>query len=474
MKKNLYFFLAFAAGLIFTACDGGNNAPDPVGTTYPRVQLIEHFTGADCGYCPGGMDQIYAEYSKDPDNIVWVSNHYGFGSDDYTISGSSVIGKKLNVQGAPNISINRYSYTVEGTKSRAYHPYYTAAVMKKQETTSNCCISLERSYDASTGNLHVKATVKTGDETLDGVFLTLGVTESGMQGRQEDYTGSWEGWRKFTHTHTIRTYATPALGEAVMFEKRVAVAEYDIEMDSKWVAENCEIVAWVTAVDTYYPVLNAAKLPVVEGTKGGEDTKHGGVELVPVAETYPEEGAPAADLTLTFAAGQYAAQNGYTMMLVSAYNLDQPVATVQNTSMFPYVQFYVALPTGSTSIPAGTYNIVTSASAQVGDVLAGERNDAEFSIDGSQLYYVYQKNTSLYIYSQWLLVSGTVTVTDGGFSINARTLNGSTVTASFTGNVHYERAQAPARSDASMLMEFNENNVKNTFDRVARPVYQLL
>ena len=72
MKKYCYLLLAaFSAGMILSSCEPGTGVePDPVGQTYPRMQLIEHFTGAECGYCPMGMDYIYEEYSKDPDNMV--------------------------------------------------------------------------------------------------------------------------------------------------------------------------------------------------------------------------------------------------------------------------------------------------------------------------------------------------------------------------------------------------------------------
>lgn len=433
MNKKIFFLAAIASALILTSCES-QIAPDPVGTTYPRVQLIEHFTGAECGYCPGGMDQIYAEYSKDPDNMVWVSNHYGFGSDEYSIKGSTTIGKKLAVQGAPSISVNRYLYTNKSagyTNAKNYHPSYISAVMKKQETTATSCVELERKYDAASRNLHVKAIVKTAQENLPGVYLTLGVTESGPVGPQHDYVTSWEGWDEFTHTHVIRVYASAALGDEVLFKNRVAVAEYDIPLEAGWVADNCEIVAWITESATYWPVLNAAKLPVVEGTKGGEDIKHGGVKMTPVSDTYPESGSPIASFELEGLEGKVETVGSVTICSLVGYNQSINCGNYGSYgAMFPYVDMMVVLPQGATELPVGTYPVASTQEANT--VVAGVRNDAELALEGSLLDYLFNYSGKMYIGYQWMIASGTLTVTETGVSFSGSTKNGSSISFSYT------------------------------------------
>lgn len=459
MKKVYYLFAALAAGFAFTSCgDDPVLEPDPVGTTYPRVQLIEHFTGEACGYCPGGMDAIYEVYSKDQENIVWVSNHYGFGNDEYSIKGSTTIGKKLGVQGAPQISINRYQYTnaSEGlNKAKSYHPYFTSAVMKKQEKTATSCVELERTYDAATRNLHVKATIKTADAELAGVFLTLGVTESGPVGEQHDYENSWEGWEEFTHTHIIRVYATEALGDEYVFTNRLAVAEYDIPMDAEWVADNCEIVAWITANTGYMPVLNAAKLPVVEGTKGGEDIKHGGVKAVAVPDSYPEQGTVAESVTFNDFDVQITNQGGITiasLVLVS----DQVVGRdSQYGNLYPYLQLYLCMPL-SDNVAYGTYQV--SADMTAGTIVAGIRDDVNFSLDGSQILYVFSYNNKLYIGKQWLVNSGSLTITAEGITGDLTTRNGSTMHVVFNGDINNAAAAgvAPRRMNNWLMKMLGE------------------
>ena len=442
MKKYCYLLLAaFSAGMILSSCEPGTGVePDPVGQTYPRMQLIEHFTGAECGWCPMGMDYIYEEYSKDPDNMVWVSNHYGYGSDEYSIKGSTTIGKKLGVSGAPSISINRYKYTnsSEGIKNEInYHPYFTSAVLKKQETTATSCVELERKYDAATRMLHVKATMKTTDEAVAGFMLTLGVTESGMLGVQADYYGPWEGWKEFTHTHAIRVYATAALGDTITLKNRTAVAEYDIELDEEWVADNCEIVAWITEIDTYYPVLNAAKLPVVEDTKGGEDIKHGGVTMVPVPDSYPENGAPASNIN--FKEKSVTPKTGYVVLELES---DTVIGKNYYGNLFPYIVLYMGA--NADTIAYGTYTV--SSELTPTSVYAGYRDDEKFETGGSCLYYCFTYNGKIYLGNQWFVAAGTVTVAAEGVTIDITTKNGSAFHATYAGDINATAAAAPEKA----------------------------
>lgn len=442
MKKYCYLLLAaFSAGMIFSSCEPGTGVePDPVGQTYKRVQLIEHFTGAECGYCPMGMDYIYEEYSKDPDNMVWVSNHYGFGSDEYSIKGSTTIGEKLDVTGAPSISINRYKYTnsAEGIKNEQnYHPYVTSAVLKKQEKTATSCVELERTYDAATRKLHVKAIMKTTDEAVTGFMLTLGVTESGMLGAQADYIGSWEGWKEFTHTHTIRVYATAALGDTISLKNRTAVAEYDIDLDEKWVADNCEIVAWITEIDTYYPVLNAAKLPVVEDTKGGEDIKHGGVTMVPVPDSYPENGAPKDNIV--FKTKAVTPKTGYIVLKLES---DTVIGTSNYGNLFPRIQLFIGA--NADTIAHGTYNVSSELTPTT--VHAGYRDDEKFETGGSCLYSCFTYNGKVYLGYMWYVAAGTITVTAEGVTIDITTKNGSAFHGSYAGDINATAAAAPKKA----------------------------
>jgi len=449
MKKT--FLFAALAAVMLCACNPDNvpkptppnpdiPTPDPIGTTYPRVQVIEHFTGQGCGYCPMGMDQIFEVYSTNPESFVWISNHT-YGTDNYTIRDSKTVAKKLGVSGAPLISINR----VKHDGSYNYHPAYTEQYMKKESKTATSQISLARTYDASTRELTVTVLGKTAEEDIDSVLVTLAVTESGEVGEQSDYLYSWNGWKRFTHTHTVRTYLSAAMGDNVKMTNRAFEKKYTTTLSDAWAAENCEIVAWITKNNEWNPILNAAKLPVVEGTQGGEDIKHGGIEENPVPDYYPEQGRPVSSFSLKTAYVTYYPQSGYTLAHVIALNQDTTVGTYSGYPCFPYVSLYIYLPGEVSAIPAHTYEIKEQSTDAQGHVVPGYRDDEKHEVDGSQLMYTFYYDNELYLATQWMLASGSVTVSESGFSIDATTKNGSTFHAEFVGTIETSSGAAGRR-----------------------------
>ena len=454
--KKLHLLALCTLLFALAACNNNPEPPtptpidsDPVGTTYPRMQLIEHFTGQGCGYCPYGMDLIYNEYSKNPDNYVWISNHT-YGKDNFTISGSNTIAKKLKSGGAPEISLNRSKNSGE----RTYHPGYMAQYIVKEATTATSVISLSRQYDATTRELVIDVTGKTSESDLDSVLLTVAVTESGMIAQQSDYFDTWEGWSKFRHTHAVRVFATEALGDLVKMNKRTFSAKYTLTLSDKWEADNCEIVAWITPCNDNWPVINAAKVAVVEGTQGGEDIRHGGVEEVAVSENYPEIGTPNAESVMTTCNAYYTPTTDVTVMVLELVNTDQSVAKLSNTAMYAYARLYLAVAAGATTIPAGTYTFKSDEEAQIGDAWAGFRNDQEHVVEGSQFLWVYKSGSSLYIARQWMLVSGSVVVTESGLELTGTTKNGSSVHATYTGEITPKKqSSAPARISPLFLPE---------------------
>ena len=103
MKKIFTIVLLFSAVIM---------SAQEIPASFPRKYLIEHFTGEDCGYCPAGMFNI-VEYCTKRTNTpcIWVSHHYGYKPDEYTIPESTKIGATNAVEGAPNMAINRTKIT---------------------------------------------------------------------------------------------------------------------------------------------------------------------------------------------------------------------------------------------------------------------------------------------------------------------------------------------------------------------------
>lgn len=450
MKKSIFVWIALAA-LVLNGCEQpGAESPDPIGTTYPRVQVIEHFTGQSCGYCPLGMDQIYEAYSAAPDNYIWISNHT-YGKDDFTIGTSNTIATRLGVSGAPAISINRVKH--EGYYE--YHPYYTGTYLNLEAKTATSTISLDRKYEAADRQLTINVSGKTAESNLDSLRLTIAVTESGMIAKQNDNYETWKGWKEFRHTHAVRTYVTAALGDVVKLKKRTFSKEYTLTLNEAWVPENCEIVAWITKGDGWTPIINGAKLPVVEGSAGGEDIRHGGIEEYPVADTYPENGQPATDIRFKEAAGTFFPNADIPFIWITASNMDTTIGKYGTYKLFPCAGLII-YPSGETSnaIPAGTYTFKPLAEAQAGDALAGYRDDEEHDLEGSVFYHMLKEQQSYYIYKEWMLVDGSITFSDAGFELTATTKNGSPFHATYTGTIVLAQVNAPQRLQKPNVQNF--------------------
>ena len=114
-----------------------------VPSSFPRKFLLEHFTGEGCIYCPGGMAAMVEYIQNTTTPCIWVSHHYGYQDDEYTIPENAKIGKASGVEDAPNVSINRTKIT--GT-AIGFHPGYLVEdgmadlIAKKCEATAEASV----------------------------------------------------------------------------------------------------------------------------------------------------------------------------------------------------------------------------------------------------------------------------------------------------------------------------------------------
>ena len=148
-----------------------------VPSSFPRKYLIEHFTGDQCGYCPYGMYSI-VDYTTDLTTTpcIWVSHHYGFNTDEYTISESAKIASASGVNGAPNMAMNRTK--VMGS-TIAFHPGYLTedgmpeTIASKCETTAEASVVIEHTYNAETRELNVTVSGQVANTEVTEYLLTV-------------------------------------------------------------------------------------------------------------------------------------------------------------------------------------------------------------------------------------------------------------------------------------------------------------
>ena len=287
MKKIFTVLVLLCATLVASAQE--------VPSSFPRKYLIEHFTGDQCGYCPYGMYSIVEYTQKTSTPCIWVSHHYGYNNDEYTISESSKIGSTCGVQGAPNMAMNRTK--VIGT-SIAFHPGYleengmAETIASKCDTVAEASVVIDHTYNAETRELNVTVSGQVANTTTTEYLLTVLIKENGLIGKQADYYWSWKtsGWKEFMHPCVARDLLTVSqLGDTVLVENQAYSKTFTYTVSNQWVAENCCIVAYITPL-AKKPVINAEETPLVVGTTGG-------AEYLPFGITESKEPTNASKLT---------------------------------------------------------------------------------------------------------------------------------------------------------------------------------
>ena len=287
MKKIFIVLVLLCATLVASAQE--------VPSSFPRKYLIEHFTGDECGYCPEGMYSIVSYTQKTSTPCIWVSHHYGYNSDEYTISESAKIASASGVSGAPNMAMNRTK--VMGT-SIAFHPGYLVengmaeAIASKCDTVAEASVVIDHTYNAETRELNVTVSGQVANTAVTEYLLTVLIKENGLIGKQADYYWSWKtaGYKEFLHPCVARDVISEnQLGDTVLVANQAYSKTYTYTVSDKWVAENCCVVAYITPLSKK-PVINAEETPLVAGTTGG-------AEYLPFAITESKEPTNASKLT---------------------------------------------------------------------------------------------------------------------------------------------------------------------------------
>lgn len=274
MKKIFTVLVLLCATLVVSAQE--------VPSSFPRKYLIEHFTGDQCGYCPYGMYSIMEYSANTTTPCIWVSHHYGFNNDEYTIPESAKIGSTCGVQGAPNMAMNRTK--VMGT-AIAFHPGYLVeegmaeTITSKCDTTAEASVVIEHTYNPETRQLDVTVSGQVANTEVTEYLLTVLIKENGLIGKQADYSWSWKtaGYKEFMHPCVVRDLLTVSqLGDTVKVENQAYSMTFTYTVSEKWVAENCNVVAYITPL-AKKPVINAEETPLVAGTTGGTEYQPFGI-----------------------------------------------------------------------------------------------------------------------------------------------------------------------------------------------------
>ncbi len=406
MKKILTVVMLLCATLVASAQE--------VPSSFPRKFLLEHFTGDECGNCPSGMAAMVEYIQNTTTPCIWVSHHYGYNEDEYTIPENAKIGKACSVSGAPNMAMNRTKIT--GT-SIAFHPGYLVEdgmanlIAKKCETTAEASVVINHTYDTLTRELNVTVSGQVANTEVTEYLLTVLIKENGLIGKQADYYASWQeaGYKEFLHPCIVRdVLCADALGDKVTVENQAYSATYTFTMPDNWVAENCCIVAYITPTSKK-PIINAEEVPVVDGTDGG-------ARYLPFAITEAKEPTNVTKLTFETIALSKPSDDKLMLQLIASSNTrgngKKPVKMVIN----------LEFNTTDTVVPIQTLEILDG--NEFNTFTAGQVDIETQTFSGSQMAY-YLAADMEQLCHRWRIRSGQVVMDEkGGFVATGKICNG--------------------------------------------------
>jgi hypothetical protein len=402
----------------------------PIPSSFPRKFLLEHFTGETCGNCPNGMANIVQHINKATIPYIWVSHHYGYGDDEYTIKESAKIGKKLGVNGAPYVALNRTK--LQG-QFIAFPPDYLnyegmdQTIADKFEPEAEASVVINHSYNATNNELSVTVSGFVGDTTITEYLLTILIKENGLIGKQADYALSWQvsgktcGYMEYQHPRIVRdVLVSDALGDTLEIVNQMYSKTYTYTIPVSWVAENCCIVAYITPLAAR-PIINAEQQPLIPGTTGGE-------EYLPYGITDLQ--APTYATSLTFDSAKINKPSAEKLELT----LITSTATRSETYGPVIMVAEVDINTTNEQLKEGVYNI--SDSNEPNTVSIGTTDPKTQSFGGSYLSYVTKASIETDNWQHtnfWRMKTGSMTVnTDGSIIIEGKLFNGKNFKATYT------------------------------------------
>ena len=179
--------------------------------SYPRMLMIEQFTGQGCGYCPNGTSSMKSVLSSRMNEVVWAAHHYGFTEDALSVAKSESY-LNFGVSGAPSMMIDRTK--VEGVESTiaAFHPaYITDAIVNQMlEVPSFVQLNLDRTFNELTKELKL---VVSGDflQNITNARMNVFIVQDSIIAYQADYVGTTSN--NYVHNHAVRAILSDTWGD---------------------------------------------------------------------------------------------------------------------------------------------------------------------------------------------------------------------------------------------------------------------
>lgn len=215
MKKLIFFIFSFSSLLSFSQ-ELVSSSPTM------RNALIEEFTGARCGNCPGAHSTATIIENENPGKIISIRYHHGGlaspvgNGPDFRTNFSSPIASEANVIGQPLGVVNRHLFSGQ-TNTRQSHSQWESSCLEiiGQEAIVN--IGAMAIIDSSTNELEIMVELYyTGTQTANTNLLNIALLQNNIEAAQTVYTlpqpNDFLASGLYSHKHVLRHLITGQWG----------------------------------------------------------------------------------------------------------------------------------------------------------------------------------------------------------------------------------------------------------------------
>lgn len=246
-----------------------------------RKVLLEQFSTAKCNNCPAAHKLFEKNLKYRNEDVIWLTHHSGFYTDDLTIDESKRYIYFYNSPStyAPAAMLDRMNLAQYGAVDQEYKstlgPVFKTSfelipklLNQRSNNPSLITVNIDKAFNAGNRLLTVSVSgeIPSGDpEKLKGNDIRLNVylVEDSIPGIQSGIEGT------YLHNHVIRKVLTDVWGDKITFNSGKYLSnEYSFTIPAEWNVKNTRIIAFVANSDSSNPnnaqIFNAEEVDLMK------------------------------------------------------------------------------------------------------------------------------------------------------------------------------------------------------------------
>lgn len=276
--RKLYVIASFIA-LFSASCEEKEVIiPDFELPSGDKKVLIEELTGVSCPNCPAGATKVEAILELFEGKVVAMGIHGELqaepvdGKSKYDFRNEDAANLEEYLKpflGKPSLAVNRVKFEDQNFIPIVGVDVWQGYIEAEFEKENVINLYVDHSYNNDTRQVNIDVTA-TALQDIDGNFsLSVALTESHIIDTQQNQS---EIIQEYEHNHVLRDMLTNYQGDNIangtLSKGQELSKSYSYtlpESDGTWIAENMEIVVFVSnSLDTSKDVLQAEQVHLVE------------------------------------------------------------------------------------------------------------------------------------------------------------------------------------------------------------------